>query len=93
MATITAKAIERDEAGKITAIYVQSRGALSSSNDESSRVDVIVSGAPSSIDGFLYACCLTHIQVSGEEKIPWRSILNVFLPAGYPHSVTSDYLE
>ncbi|KAK4951432.1 hypothetical protein LTR10_010406 [Elasticomyces elasticus] len=26
-------------------------------------------------------------------KRPWQSLLDVFLPAGYPHSVTDDYLE
>lgn len=26
-------------------------------------------------------------------KSPWQSLLDVFLPAGYPHSVTDDYLE
>ncbi|KAK4575220.1 hypothetical protein LTR86_001072 [Recurvomyces mirabilis] len=24
---------------------------------------------------------------------PWQKLLNIFLPAGYPHSVTDDYLE
>ncbi|KAK3653235.1 hypothetical protein LTR56_004771 [Elasticomyces elasticus] len=26
-------------------------------------------------------------------KRPWQRLLDVFLPAGYPHSVTDDYLE
>ncbi|KAK3626557.1 hypothetical protein LTR56_019727 [Elasticomyces elasticus] len=26
-------------------------------------------------------------------KRPWQTLLDVFLPAGYPHSVTDDYLE
>jgi hypothetical protein len=28
-----------------------------------------------------------------ETKAVWQRVLDVFLPAGYPHSVTSDYLE
>lgn len=28
-----------------------------------------------------------------ESRSPWRKVLDVFLPAGYPQSVTNDYLE
>jgi hypothetical protein len=32
-------------------------------------------------------------QIPKNSKSYAKSILNAFLPAGYPHSVTSDYLE
>lgn len=60
---------ERDEAGNITATYVQS----SSGDDETkTRIDVIPPR-----DG----------------KSSAQKLLDVFMPAGYPHSVTGDYLE
>ncbi|KAK0771934.1 hypothetical protein LTR02_001238 [Friedmanniomyces endolithicus] len=31
--------------------------------------------------------------VEPSTKRPWQRLLDVFLPAGYPHSVTDDYLE
>lgn len=30
---------------------------------------------------------------SKNSKALWQRVLDVFLPAGYPHSVTNDYLE
>lgn len=74
MLTILAMAAERreivetDEAGNITATYVQTAWSKSSLG----RVDVIY---------------------PRETKAVWQRVLDVFLPAGYPHSVTSDYLE
>ncbi|KAK3710071.1 hypothetical protein LTR37_010502 [Vermiconidia calcicola] len=59
---------EHDDAGNITATYVQSAASQSGA----SRVDVIL---PTVV------------------KSPWQRALNVFLPTGYPHSVTKDYLE
>ncbi|KAF2759643.1 DUF647 domain protein [Pseudovirgaria hyperparasitica] len=37
----------------------------------------------------------TRIDVifPNDGKSPWQKLLDVFLPAGYPHSVTEDYLE
>lgn len=32
-------------------------------------------------------------QPPAERKSLWSQTLDVFLPAGYPHSVTHDYLE
>ncbi|KAF2166850.1 hypothetical protein M409DRAFT_22903 [Zasmidium cellare ATCC 36951] len=57
---------EFDEAGNVTATYVQSEGG------SQGRVDVI---PPS------------------DSKSLWQKGLDVFLPVGYPHSVTHDYLE
>lgn len=68
MAAANYEIVETDEAGHITATYVQS-GAT---KDASSRVDVIL---------------------PAQSKSPWQKVLDVFLPAGYPQSVTSDYLE
>ncbi|KAK4496294.1 hypothetical protein PRZ48_012274 [Zasmidium cellare] len=59
---------EFDEAGNVTATYVQSEGGTQGH----SRVDVI---PPS------------------DSKSLWQKGLDVFLPVGYPHSVTHDYLE
>lgn len=58
--------VEYDDAGNVTATYVQS------TSNGSSRIDVI---KPEQI------------------KTPWQRALDIFLPAGYPQSVTSDYLE
>lgn len=68
MATANYEIVETDEAGNITATYIQS-GAT---KDGNARVDVI---SPK------------------ESKSTWQKALDVFLPAGYPYSVTSDYLE
>jgi len=76
---------ERDEAGTVTATYIRSP-----SQTGQCRVDVIVRR---------YRCVLSAsdstnlLQLPKETKSPWQRLLDVFLPAGYPHSVTDDYLE
>jgi hypothetical protein len=60
--------VESDEAGNITATYVQTAG----SKESLGRVDVIQ---------------------PRETKLLWQKVLDIFLPSGYPHSVTDDYLE
>lgn len=62
------KIVETDEAGNITATYVQT----AQSKELLARVDVIY---------------------PRETRPIWQRVLDIFLPAGYPHSVTSDYLE
>ncbi|KAF1990957.1 DUF647-domain-containing protein [Aulographum hederae CBS 113979] len=57
---------ERDEAGVLTATYVQS----GPEKDSSARVDR-----------------------PDKTKTPWETALDVFLPAGYPQSVTEDYIQ
>ncbi|KAI9716001.1 MAG: hypothetical protein M1812_005635 [Candelaria pacifica] len=61
--------LEKNEAGEVTATYIQSSLAEPKG---SSRVDIVL---PKRTD------------------YGWRSLLSVFLPAGYPHSVTKDYLD
>jgi len=60
--------VERDEAGNIATIYVQSTSA----NGDLIRVDVVL---------------------PEKTKTVGQRLLEVFLPAGYPHSVTSDYTQ
>lgn len=68
MAATECEIVESDEAGNITATYVQTAG----SKEKASRIDVIY---------------------PTQSKALWQRALDVFLPAGYPHSVTDDYLE
>lgn len=60
--------VENDEAGNITATYVET----ADSEEILSRIDVIY---------------------PRDSRALWQRVLDVFLPAGYPHSVTDDYLE
>lgn len=68
MAAYQCEVIETDEAGNVTATYVQTVG----SNESLGRVDVIQ---------------------PKDTKALWQKTLDIFLPSGYPHSVTDDYLE
>lgn len=68
MATHQCEVLETDEAGNVTATYVQSPG----SKESLGRVDVIQ---------------------PQDTKVLWQKTLDIFLPSGYPHSVTDDYLE
>lgn len=68
MAAQQFEVVETDEAGNVTATYVQTAG----SKESLSRVDVI--------------------QLK-DTKVLWQKTLDIFLPSGYPHSVTDDYLE
>lgn len=79
---------EYDQAGKDVAVYVSSKG--------SDRIEFIVcqvhslpiycprvSGSPP---------IAYNLKRTEEQGILWTRLLSVFLPAGYPHSVTSDYM-
>jgi pectin methylesterase-like acyl-CoA thioesterase len=68
MAAQRCEVVETDEAGNVTATYVQTDG----SKESLSRVDVIQ---------------------PQDTKALWQKTLDIFLPSGYPHSVTDDYLE
>lgn len=68
MATQKCEIVETDEAGNVTATYVQTVW----SKESMGRVDVIT---------------------AQDKKAPWQRVLDVFLPSGYPQSVTDDYLE
>jgi len=68
MASKRCEIIETDEAGNVTATYVQTAG----SKESLGRIDVIQ---------------------PKETKVLWQKVLDIFLPSGYPHSVTDDYLE
>ncbi|KAF2491100.1 DUF647-domain-containing protein [Lophium mytilinum] len=73
---------ERDDAGALLATYI------SSPSSQGSRVDIIVRP---------HALYPSHVsnqpQHPQHPKSSWRTVLDVFLPAGYPSSVTEDYLE
>lgn len=68
MATQKCEIIETDEAGNVTATYVQTVW----SKESMGRVDVIN---------------------TNNSKALWQRVLDIFLPSGYPQSVTDDYLE
>ena len=68
MAAHQCEVVETDEAGNVTATYVQSSGMKESLG----RVDVIQ---------------------PQDTKVFWQKAVDIFLPSGYPHSVTDDYLE
>jgi hypothetical protein len=68
MAAQRFEVVETDEAGNVTATYVQTVR----SKESLGRVDVIK---------------------PQDTKALWQKMLDIFLPSGYPHSVTDDYLE
>jgi hypothetical protein len=68
MAAQQCEIVETDEAGNVTATYVQTAG----SKESLGRVDIIQ---------------------PQDTKVLWQKTLDIFLPSGYPHSVTDDYLE
>lgn len=68
MATQKCEIVETDEAGNVTATYVQTVW----SKESMGRVDVIT---------------------ALDKKALWQRVLDIFLPSGYPQSVTDDYLE
>jgi hypothetical protein len=68
MAAQRCEVVETDEAGNVTATYVQTAG----SKEILGRVDVMK---------------------PQDTKALWQKTLDIFLPSGYPHSVTDDYLE
>jgi hypothetical protein len=68
MTTQECEVVETDEAGNVTATYVQTAW----SKESLGRVDVIQ---------------------TQDTRALWQKTLDIFLPSGYPHSVTDDYLE
>jgi hypothetical protein len=76
---------EVDHANNLTATYIKSTSA-----ENGSRLDVIVT-IPSFVLIFRSETDSKKIQKSSTSYA--KNILNAFLPAGYPHSVTEDYLQ
>ncbi|KAI1836838.1 hypothetical protein DTO006G1_5776 [Penicillium roqueforti] len=85
---------ETDEAGNPTATYIYSGGVASITSTPTGRVDVIFQIWSSS-------CGLASIPVvlsASPSTSPWSakplfsSLSDVFLPSGYPQSVSDDYL-
>lgn len=79
---------EYDEAGNLTSTYVQSRRTEGAKHG---RVDILVGQRHAhrrprpSTD--------SRLQLPESGKTAWQRVLDVFLPAGYPQSVTEDYIE
>jgi hypothetical protein len=89
MAGATYEIVERDEAGLETGRYVGGVGG--------GRVDVVVSHLG---DGGLVlevlgmdANGMWYLQRPRETKSHAQKVLDVFLPAGYPQSVSEDYIQ
>jgi hypothetical protein len=79
---------EKDEAGTVVATYITS----SKGTDASTwRVDMLVRLYSLHLRSF--SDYLWTLQPRGKRISLWLQALNVFLPAGYPHSVTKDYME
>ncbi len=76
---------ETDQANNLVATYI-----TSPFGENASRVDVVVRDQ---FVGLYQEPALISSQIPQNSTSYARSILNAFLPAGYPHSVTSDYLE
>ncbi|KAL9010895.1 MAG: hypothetical protein Q9173_004212 [Seirophora scorigena] len=71
---------ERDEAGTLKATYVGSSSSSSSPPNNSNELQ----------DGRIDV--LYPEKKTGSSSLWTRRLLGVFLPAGYPHSVTEDYM-
>ncbi|EMC97228.1 hypothetical protein BAUCODRAFT_147370 [Baudoinia panamericana UAMH 10762] len=56
--------------------------------DEAGNVTATYVASPTSSDG---VCRVDVIHPA--TKAPWQRLLDIFLPAGFPHSVTVDYVE
>ncbi|KAL9097334.1 MAG: hypothetical protein Q9165_000761 [Trypethelium subeluteriae] len=99
---------EVDEAGRITATYVQVPSSQippdGGKEKRDARIDVVVSTESSedsifvlpsinstTPDGHLADCSL--LSKAATKSWLQTYVLDVFLPAGYPHSVTDDYLK
>ena len=79
---------EHDQVGRDIATYVSPKG--------SDRIEFIVGlvhSLPFNGQGHQADHQLDeYFKRTKEQSSPWTRLLNVFLPAGYPHSVTSDYM-
>ncbi|KAJ0383536.1 hypothetical protein COL922a_010282 [Colletotrichum nupharicola] len=69
---------EYDRAGNLKAKFIESAPRAGPA-----RVDIL-SSAMHVING-------SSVQLPTIRKKPWRKVLDIFLPDGYPHSVTDDY--
>ncbi len=78
--------IERDDAGNVTVTYIESH---TSGKEPATRVDISVWTLKHMYNPGTNQSSQSHIQ--GQDIR--RTLAEVFLPAGYPHSVTKDYLE
>ncbi|KAK1445539.1 hypothetical protein CCUS01_12493 [Colletotrichum cuscutae] len=78
---------EYDKAGALKTKYVES-----ASTAGSSRVDLTVSSANNMEDPW-YPSFFRCLDLPPKRKKPWQELLEIFLPDGYPHSVTDDYAE
>ena len=98
MVHVTLHLDELDAAGGLCRTFVQSRAKRAVNPAEEVRVDVVVS--------CIFALhMLAHrpltyspppssgLQVPPTSKTSWQKVLDAFLPAGYPHSVTDDYIQ
>lgn len=85
---------EKDESGSLVATYIASRNVKGTS-----RVDVVVCSTFS--PSLPIALCYVPSELVTDKAFQhpaestgiWQKALNVFLPTGYPNSVTKDYLE
>ena len=91
--------IEEDDAGNVTAIYDDGSSSSGGSGLSEMRTDIIVRDEPELCPrSNLGQHQVRHAEISDQVskkkgKSRWQDLANVFLPAGYPHSVTDDYLE
>ena len=77
---------EEDGTGNLTATYIESR------SNGNGRVDIIVSFAISTFLDETFVWLMHTMKESKGTSSLWSRVLSVFLPAGYPHSVTKDYM-
>lgn len=90
---------ETDEVDSPTATYVYSESG--SPHSGVGRIDVVVRQLSIEIHNTLaFEDRLTSFQNSSSSSFsPWsrtslqNPLVNIFLPAGYPHSVSDDYLQ
>ena len=75
---------ETDEAGNVVATYHQS----STVERDATRIDRIVTTSQKTFQ----TTNLRSTQVPESSQKSLKTLLDVFLPSGYPQSVTEDYL-
>ncbi len=90
MSKIEFEIAECDKSGNVIATYVKSHLSETGAS-EPTRIDIIVSLHCG--DAGIRATTNARSKLPENTQQRWQSLLEVFLPAGYPHSVTEDYLE
>lgn len=90
MSKIEFEIAECDRSGNIIATYVQSHWSETGAPGHA-RIDIIVS--LHCRDAAIRETTNARCKQPEKKQERWQSLLEVFLPAGYPHSVTEDYLE